>query len=243
MVKIDEFLNELETYKKDNIPPDAIKALQPYIKDPDFDPEKVRTKSAAAAGLCEWVININKYHEAFQIVNPKQKAALESQYELEAAQDELRENRAKLDMYEEELRQYQQEMDTAIREKQKCQDEADNTATKIDLAQRLVSGLKSEKERWRKNGTLLEGSKVTIPGNILLVSCFISYAGCFSKFYRIELMQNKWIPALNKIKPQINYTENRDFLETICDKVQFAEWNNQGLPSDRISIENGTLCN
>jgi dynein heavy chain len=29
-----------------------------YIDDPDFDPDKIRSKSTAAAGLCAWVINI-----------------------------------------------------------------------------------------------------------------------------------------------------------------------------------------
>ena len=41
-----------------------------------------------------------------------------------------------------------EKMDVALAEKQKCQDEADATATTIDLANRLVNGLASEKVRW-----------------------------------------------------------------------------------------------
>ena len=29
-----------------------------YVDDPEFDPDKIRTKSFAAAGLSAWVINI-----------------------------------------------------------------------------------------------------------------------------------------------------------------------------------------
>jgi dynein heavy chain len=29
-----------------------------YLDDPEFDPDKIRTKSFAAAGLSAWVINI-----------------------------------------------------------------------------------------------------------------------------------------------------------------------------------------
>lgn len=39
-------------------------------------------------------------------------------------------------------------MEVALGEKQKCQDEADATALTIDLANRLVNGLASEKIRW-----------------------------------------------------------------------------------------------
>lgn len=40
----------------------------------------------------------------------------------------------------------------------------------------------------------IEATQVLLPGEILLVSCFISYAGCFTRPYRIELMQNLWLP-------------------------------------------------
>lgn len=41
-----------------------------------------------------------------------------------------------------------EKMNIALAEKQKCQDEADATAMTIDLANRLVNGLASEKVRW-----------------------------------------------------------------------------------------------
>jgi dynein heavy chain len=40
-------------------------ALDPYLKDKEFDPEFIRSKSAAAAGLCSWVINIVKFFEVW----------------------------------------------------------------------------------------------------------------------------------------------------------------------------------
>jgi len=41
------------------------KAIQPYLLDKDFDPDFIRSKSLAAAGLCAWVINIMKFYEVF----------------------------------------------------------------------------------------------------------------------------------------------------------------------------------
>ncbi len=48
----------LRTYDKENIRDDMRREAKVYVDDPEFDPEKIRTKSAAAAGLSAWVINI-----------------------------------------------------------------------------------------------------------------------------------------------------------------------------------------
>lgn len=63
MAKIDGFLDSLINYDKENIHPEIIKAIQPYLKNPEFEPDFVRSKSGAAAGLCAWVINIIKFYE------------------------------------------------------------------------------------------------------------------------------------------------------------------------------------
>lgn len=40
MAKVDMFLESLINYDKENIHPDVIKAIQPYLKDPEFEPGK-----------------------------------------------------------------------------------------------------------------------------------------------------------------------------------------------------------
>lgn len=50
MAKVDAFLDSLINYDKENIHPEIIKAIQPYLKNSEFEPEFVRSKSAAAAG-------------------------------------------------------------------------------------------------------------------------------------------------------------------------------------------------
>lgn len=41
MAKVDVFLESLVNYDKENIHPDVIKAIQPYLKDSEFEPGKV----------------------------------------------------------------------------------------------------------------------------------------------------------------------------------------------------------
>lgn len=63
MAKVDSFLDLLINYDKENIHPEVTKAIKPYLKDPEFEPEFVRSKSAAAAGK----ILFSLFHERIDI--------------------------------------------------------------------------------------------------------------------------------------------------------------------------------
>ena len=65
--------------------------------------------------------------------------------------------------------------------KQKCQDEADATAATIDLANRLVGGLASENVRWAAAIDNFHENEKTLPGDVLLITAYISYVGSFTK--------------------------------------------------------------
>lgn len=55
MAKVDAFLDSLINYDKEHVHPNIVKAIQPYLKNPEFDPELIAAKSSAAAGK-------QKYH-------------------------------------------------------------------------------------------------------------------------------------------------------------------------------------
>ena len=56
------FLKSLQSYDKDNIPPPIIKAIrQKYTSNPEFDPDKIKTASTDAEGLCKWVVSMESY--------------------------------------------------------------------------------------------------------------------------------------------------------------------------------------
>lgn len=61
MAKVDSFLDLLINYDKENIHPEVTKAIKPYLKDPEFEPEFVRSKSAAAAGILSIFVFIFKH--------------------------------------------------------------------------------------------------------------------------------------------------------------------------------------
>ena len=50
MAKVDGFLDELKNYDKENIHAECLKAIKPYLADPQFNADFIRSKSLAAAG-------------------------------------------------------------------------------------------------------------------------------------------------------------------------------------------------
>lgn len=69
MGNVDQFLTFLkDKFDKDNVPIQCVeKCEKDFLSNPGFTADNIRSKSAAAAGLCGWVINICKYFRIYQV--------------------------------------------------------------------------------------------------------------------------------------------------------------------------------
>ncbi|NXE96762.1 DYH17 protein, partial [Menura novaehollandiae] len=239
--KADTFLASLKGYDGENIPEPCLKAFQPYRSDPGFNPEFIKSKSTAAAGLCSWCLNMVRFYEVHCEVKPKRQAVADADAELAEAQQRLSRIKSKIATLNANLATLTAQFEKATAEKIKCQQEADETNKVITLANRLVGGLASENVRWAESVELLREQEKTLCGDVLLVSAFVSYIGYFTKKYRAELMEKHWIPFLNGLTVPIPITPDLDPLSLLTDSADVAAWNNQGLPSDRTSTENAAI--
>jgi dynein heavy chain len=203
MAKVDQFLDSLIHYDKENIHPNILTAIEVYLKDKEFDPDFIRSKSGAAAGLCSWVINVIKFYEVYCEVEPKRRALNDANAQLHDAQTRLENLNAQVVQLEKALSDLTRRYTVAVEAKVKCQQEADATGATISLANRLVGGLASEKVRWGTSVKQLKEQASMLPGDVLLVASFISYVGCFTKQYRVDLLEKKWIPHLAEMKVKI----------------------------------------
>ncbi|NXO09420.1 DYH9 protein, partial [Oriolus oriolus] len=241
MARVDGFLDSLIKFNKENIHENCLKALQPYLQDPKFNPEFVATKSSAAAGLCSWVLNIVRFHRVFCEVQPKRQALDRANAELAAAQDKLATVKAKIARLNENLGKLTAKFEKATSDKLKCQQEAEATACTIALANRLVGGLASENVRWAEAVKDFKQQQSTLCGDVLLITAFVSYLGYFTKKYRQDLLDGSWRPYLNQLNVPIPVTPCLDPLSMLADDAAVAAWQNQGLPADRTSTENATI--
>ncbi|XP_014742318.1 PREDICTED: dynein heavy chain 9, axonemal [Sturnus vulgaris] len=200
MARVDSFLDSLINFNKENIHENCLKALQPYLQDPKFNPEFVATKSSSAAGLCSWVLNMARFHRVFSEVQPKRQALDRANAELAAAQDKLATVKAKIARLNENLSKLTARFEQATADKVKCQQQAEATACTIALANRLVGGLASENVRWAEAVKDFKEQQSTLCGDILLSTAFVSYLGYFTRKYRQDLLEGIWRPYLHQLK-------------------------------------------
>ena len=77
----------------------------------------------------------------------------------------------------------------------------------------------------------LQQQQSMLPGDILLSASFISYLGAFTKQYRNELLERKWIPFIKKLSKPIPMSLGyigADVLSILTDDAVIAGWNNEG---------------
>ncbi|MGH0147735.1 UNVERIFIED_CONTAM: hypothetical protein FKN15_039853 [Acipenser sinensis] len=242
MSKVDDFLQALIHFDKEHIPEGTVRVVkEEYLRDPEFNPEFVRTKSSAAAGLCAWVINIIRFHEVYCEVALKRRALSQANTDLAGAAEKLEVIWRKLAELDTSLATLTAAFEKATAEKIRCQDEVNRTNKTIELANRLVKGLASENVSWVHCVVQYHEQEQTLCGDVLLTAAFISYAGSFSKRYRHELVENLWMPYLRSQKVPIPMTEGLDPVCMLTDDATIAKWNNEGLPSDKMSTQNATI--
>ena len=145
---------------------DILKIKFEFIKKNYILFEYLKSNFLQAAGLCKWVINIMKYYEVYCEVEPKRQALNQATQTRQAAEDRLVGIQTKISELEEALSKLTAEYQQATEAKLKCQQEAEATSKTIILANRLVSGLTSENDRWTKQVVNL--SPHSINGKIYL---------------------------------------------------------------------------
>merc|ERR1711965_1003199 len=73
------FLENLQTFDKDNIEEKKIKGIQKYIKNEKFLPDTVGKVSKAAKSLCMWVRAMDTYARVATQVEPKKQKLMGAQ--------------------------------------------------------------------------------------------------------------------------------------------------------------------
>ena len=243
MGNVGQFLDLLLTFDKDNVDePLVAKVESAYLTNPEFEPENIRSKSGAAAGLCSWCINICKYFRIYQMVAPKRAALAAANAKLDAANESLKGIRAMLAELDAKLAQLTEMFESATEEKNQAIAQADKTQAKANLALRLVNGLSSEGVRWAASIESFGVKQRTLIGDVMLASAFVSYVGAFTAEFRAEFVTEKWLPDM--VDREIPMTEGVTPISVLATEAQIAGWAGEGLPSDGVSIQNGAIiCN
>ncbi|CAL8240697.1 unnamed protein product [Merluccius merluccius] len=234
-----KFLQSLHEYDKDNISPTFIAVIRSkYVTNPDFVPEKIRTASTAAEGLCKWVLAMDSYDRVAKVVAPKKEKLAEAEGELAVAMESLGKKQAALKEVQDKLAKLQQTLEANKDKKAELENQVDLCSKKLERAEQLIGGLGGEKSRWSETALNLGELYDNLTGDVLISSAIVAYLGAFTSSYR-QCQTEEWM-ALCKSR-QIPCSPAMSLMNSLGEPVRIRAWTIAGLPSDNFSIDNGII--
>jgi len=204
----------------------------------EFTPENMAKKAQAAGGLCEWIVNIIKYYDIVIDTEPKKKGLESAKQTLEAAEVRYAEVTNQVKELEAKLAALVAEFDQAIADKNAVVAEAEKCQVRLQMAQRLVGALGANGVIWEETVAKTAEDLVYAPGDLLVACSFACYVGVFTREYR-EKTIDRFVDFL--LKKEIPMSPSCDPLTVLSTEAEQARWCAKGLPSDRVSLENGSI--
>ncbi|XP_048348807.1 dynein axonemal heavy chain 3 [Sphaerodactylus townsendi] len=234
-----KFLEGLKTYDKDNIPLPVMKRIRErFINHPDFQPAVIKNVSSACEGLCKWVRAMEVYDRVAKVVAPKRERLKEAEGLLAEQMQKLNTKRAELKNVIDRLQALNDEFENMNDRKKGLEHNIDICSQKLIRAEKLISGLGGEKDRWTEAARLLGIQYTDLTGDVLLSSGTVAYLGAFTVDYRLEC-QKKWLTLCKEM--EIPCSDDFSLSNTLGDPVKIRAWQIAGLPIDSFSIDNGII--
>jgi dynein heavy chain len=232
------FLDSIIEFDANNIPDASLNNVAPLLAEPFFTYDVMKSKSSAAANLTNWVINIVGYNKIYKKVAPLMEEVRVATETKEAAEEALGIVLARVAEVQAKVKELNEEKDAAVAEKERVEAEAESCLAKLALAERLVNGLADEYVRWQGSVKDLKIKGTSFIGDCLLASAFVGYISPFNANFRNNLC-SQWMDSIKE--RGIPHTEGIDPLKVLTDEAAIAQWMNEGLPADRISVENACV--
>ena len=185
-----------------------------------------------------WIINIIMYYDVVITVEPKKRALREATATLNAANEKLQNVEALVAELEAKLAVLMAKYDEAMSDKEAVMAEAQRCQSKLDMATRLIGALGANGVIWESTVENIAKDLIYIPGDTLISCAFASYLGVFTRSYRTSCIE-KFVQFLRKHNVELGPTP--DPLSILTSEAEMAGWATQGLPSDRVSMENGAI--
>ena len=234
-----KFLQSLKDYDKDNMDPKTIKTIRDkYVTNPGFVPAIIAKASRAAEGLCSWVRAMEVYDRVAKVVAPKKIALAQKMKEVEDLMATLKKKQDELKAIQDKLQALNDNLALKTKEKQELEDKVILCEEKLVRAKKLISGLGGEKSRWQEAAERLGADYNNCTGDVLLSSGVIAYLGPFTTVYRSECIA-LWVKEFKKMN--LACTEGYKLSSVVGDPVKIRQWHIDGLPTDGLSVDNGTI--
>ncbi|KAJ2996626.1 Dynein heavy chain 10, axonemal [Globomyces sp. JEL0801] len=239
MMSQSDFKTSLQSLDVDSISSNQIKLVKNILREMDVSTSRMQEISSAGFGLLTFVLAIVGYCNVAKQIAPKRAAVATLEKSLALSKNEFAKLTKELKNLGEELISLQQNFHIAKAEQLELKQMAEVMERRLIAADKLVSGLGSERIRWAKDLVLLKEQRIQLLGDCLLVSGFLSYTGAFNWELRNELIYNRWLSDLTQ--RQVPLSTGFKVEKILVTDVELSKWASEGLPADELSVQNGIL--
>ncbi|KAK9891062.1 hypothetical protein WA026_013388 [Henosepilachna vigintioctopunctata] len=232
------FLKTLQEMDVNNITQAQQRAVKAHMKK-SSKLNDMASVSKAGFGLLKFVLAVLDYCAVYREVKPKKEKVEELQREYDTAKKNLEKLYNEIAKLEEDLAKLNEKYETAMKRRLELQEETDIMMRRLIAADKLITGLSSEKARWTEDLKELHLEKERLIGNCLLSSGFLTYCGPFTYEYRRDIVYVNWQNSI--IEREIPLTQPYKIERNLSTDVEVSGWNSEGLPPDELSVQNGIL--
>uniref|UniRef100_A0A182IR22 AAA+ ATPase domain-containing protein n=1 Tax=Anopheles atroparvus TaxID=41427 RepID=A0A182IR22_ANOAO len=201
--------------------------------------EEMQSISKAGYGLLKFVRAVLGYCDVFKEIKPKKDRVAFLESELNGQIRLLVKLTNEIGKLENELAELNSKYANAIKEKQMLQEMMEQAERRLLAADKLISGLSSERDRWVIDLGKLQVERTKVIGNALLSASFLAYMGPFSWEFRKAIFFDDWLGSV--IEREIPFTEPYGVNGSLSSDLEQSTWASEGLPPDELSVQNGIL--
>ena len=239
LIRRDDFISTVVNLDTAHIPQALRERLQrEYLDRPEYNIDSIYRASSACGPLARWVLAQIHYAHILESVGPlrAQVQILEEQASL-TRQEAIKADATVAEL-EESIDSFKREYASLISETQALSNEMHTVEARVARSVRLLDGLSSERERWEHGREAFDAQVKTLPGDALLCAAMITYAGFFDQACR-EALWYAWVARLGSCNVPVRAALS--FADTLSTADERAAWQNLGLRSDSLSIENAVM--
>ncbi|KAI4888942.1 hypothetical protein NFI96_027441 [Prochilodus magdalenae] len=210
-----------------------------FLKNLNTSFEEMQAISKAGSGMLKFVEAVMGYCDVAREIKPKREKVARLERNFFQSKRELELIQSELGAIQKELGALGDKYSAAMGEKQLLQEEAELMERRLIAADKLISGLGSENQRWTEDLEELKKRRVRLLGDCLICAAFLSYEGAFSWDFRNEMVYEVW--RKDVLERGIPLSQPFRLESLLTDEVEISRWGSEGLPPDELSVQNGIL--
>jgi len=232
-----DFLNRVLRYS-DIISGETKDRLLAIFDTEAWDLDRITRASTAAGPLAAWAQSMIQYQTISMKVAPLKAQVELLEKEAQQNKEDLEKNQKIAEDMTLKVNKFKKEYGVLIGEVEKIKIGMAETEEKVNRCVDLLKNLGAEETRWAASVVEIHKNSDTIFGDCMLTAAICTYSGFFAFSERRRLL-DVWLPLLSGtplyFNTEILFTE---FLSSPNDRF---EWENQGLSTDELCMENAVI--